>query len=263
VPASVPLLSTALPDGVSAGFSNGFSAGFSAGASASTGTGLPVLPALGSLLPGGLPRGQTVTVGGSLSLLLALLAGPSADGAWCALVDLPSRAAVNAEALAGLGLALDRVVVVRAPAAGWSRAGWVTTVGALVDAFDVVAVRPEMRPETRPAPGDVHRLAARVRSHRTVLVPYLAAGQSWPGAAVRLRAAEAVWSGVDTEGGGRLRQRRVTVVADRRGQEARPCTGTLWLPTADGGVVRDDGTESSSSASSTDSGARAPLGAVG
>jgi hypothetical protein len=200
---------------------------------------LPVLPSLESVLPGGLPRGQTVTVSGSVSLLLALLAGPSADGAWCALVDLPPRApgavAVNAEALAGLGLVLDRVVVVRAPAGGWSRASWVTTVGALVDAFDVVAVRPE----TRPAAGDVQRLAARVRSRGAVLVPYLTGGQSWPGGAIRLRAEVSTWSGLEGDGGGRLRRRQTTVVADRRGHEIRPRTASLWLPGPDGAVGSD------------------------
>jgi hypothetical protein len=224
VSVAVPLVSTGraagLPDGVAAGLAER--------------RGLPVLPALGSLLPAGLPRGRTVTVAGdvagSLSLLLALLAGASADGAWCALVDLPGP--VGAEALAGYGVALDRTVLVRAPARGWSRAGWLTAVGALVDAFDVVAIRPE----TRPAPGDAQRLAARVRSHETVLVPYVPDDRGWPGAAIRLRAEDGMWSGLTGDGGGRLERRRVTVAAARHGQEARSRTTTLWLPDRDGSL---------------------------
>jgi hypothetical protein len=72
-----------------------------------------------------------------------------------------------------------------------------------------------------------------------VLVPYLPDGQSWPGAAVRLRATDGRWVGVDADGGGRLRRRQLTVVVDQRGQGARPRTGSLWLPAADGGIAID------------------------
>ena len=47
---------------------------------------LPVHPALAEVLPGGLRRGSTVAVSGSVSLLLAALGAASASGAWCALV---------------------------------------------------------------------------------------------------------------------------------------------------------------------------------
>jgi hypothetical protein len=52
-------------------------------------------PALESLPPGGLRRGSTVSISGSVSLLLALLGAASARGAWCALVDFPR---ISAEA---------------------------------------------------------------------------------------------------------------------------------------------------------------------
>src|SRR3954463_126996 len=57
---------------------------------------LPVLRALEELLPDrGLRRGPTVAVGGGVgatSLALALAAGPSAAGSWCAAVGaLPLR----------------------------------------------------------------------------------------------------------------------------------------------------------------------------
>ena len=54
-------------------------------------------PALAPLLPDGLRRGSTVSVTGSISLLLALLGAASADGAWCALVGFPR---ISAEAAA-------------------------------------------------------------------------------------------------------------------------------------------------------------------
>src|SRR5207302_7365787 len=68
---------------------------------------LPVLPALAELLPeGGLRRGSTVTVlGDATSLALALLAGPSQAGSWCAAVGLPSLGLVAA---AEVGIVLER-----------------------------------------------------------------------------------------------------------------------------------------------------------
>src|SRR5207245_1888998 len=67
---------------------------------------LPVLPALAPLLPeAGLRRGSTVAVTGSVTLAMALLAGPSAAGSWGAVVGLPS---LGAEAAAALGVAGGR-----------------------------------------------------------------------------------------------------------------------------------------------------------
>src|SRR5262249_35878209 len=62
---------------------------------------LPVLPALRELLPGGLRRGTVVAVGGWGLLCLAVAAGASAAGAWCAAVGLP-HLGVAAAAEAGL-----------------------------------------------------------------------------------------------------------------------------------------------------------------
>ncbi|MDQ3680666.1 MAG: hypothetical protein M3378_09035, partial [Actinomycetota bacterium] len=92
---------------------------------------LPVLPALQSLLPGGvLRRGSTVVVVGSTSLALALAAAPSAAGSWCAAVGLPSLGLV---AVAELGVSLERLALVGAPGGSWP-----AVVAALVDALDVV-----------------------------------------------------------------------------------------------------------------------------
>src|SRR6266581_2379938 len=136
---------------------------------------LPVSPALVSLLPGGLRRGSTVSVTGSVSLLLALLGAASAEGAWCALVGMPS---VSAESASEYGIELSRLAVIPHPGKGWS-----TAVGALLDAVDVIATRPP----GHVVPGDVRRLAARARTRDTVLVPFLTGEAAWPGADLRLR----------------------------------------------------------------------------
>lgn len=185
---------------------------------------LPVDPALAPLLPNGLRRGSTVTVTGSISLLLALLGTASAGGAWCALVGFPH---VSAEAAAEYGLALDRLAVVPDPGAAGA-AHWPTVVGALLDAVDVVAARP---PRTL-APGEVRRIAARARTREAVLVPF----GEWPGAEVRLSARPGPWTGIGT-GTGRLRARQVTVTAAGRGGAARPRTAQLWLPGPAGAVA--------------------------
>jgi hypothetical protein len=188
---------------------------------------LPVAPALTPILPDGLRRGSTASVTGSVSLLLALLGAASADGAWCALVGLPR---ISAEAAAEYGIELSRLAIIEQPGSGWT-----TAVGALLDAVDMVAVRP---PTGRSglAPGDVRRLAARARSRDAVLIPYLGAGGEWPGADVRLTAHPGRWAGIGA-GTGRLRARQVDVSAEGRGQAARPRSATLWLPTAGGGVA--------------------------
>jgi hypothetical protein len=182
---------------------------------------LPVFPALRDVLPDGLRRGSTVGVTGSVSLLLALLGAASAQGGWCALVGFPR---ISAEAAAEYGIELTRLALVPAPGTGW-----VTAVGALVDALDVVAVRPP----ARLVPGDVRRLSARARSRDAVLMPF----GDWPGADVRLTAADGQWHGIG-QGSGRLRFCRVSVRAEGRGPHARPRSATLDLP-ADGGGVRE------------------------
>ena len=188
---------------------------------------LPVAPALRAVLPDGLRRGSTVSVSGSLSLLLALLGAASADGAWCALVGFGP---ISAEAAREYGIDLRRLALVPSPGEGWT-----TAVGALLDAVDIVAARPPTGWRGLP-PGDVRRLAARARSKDAVLVPYT---DSWAGADVRLTAREATWTGIGAggAGSGRLRARRVQVEAGGRGPAARPRSAGLWLPADGGGVA--------------------------
>jgi len=188
---------------------------------------LPVAPALAPLLPGGLRRGGTVAVGGQVSLVLALLGAASARGSWCGLVGLPR---VSAEALRGYRIDLRRVAFVPSPDA--VAGGWLTAVGALLDAMDIVAVRSPQRL----APGDARRLAARARSKGAVLIPFTPGSvENWPGAEVRLTACGSSWHG-PADGYGRLRARRVEVCASGRGRAARPRSAQLWLPGPDGGV---------------------------
>jgi len=203
---------------------------------------LPVLAPLRPLLPaGGLRRGSVVTVAGSgsTSLALSLLAAASAEGSWCAAVGLP---ALGPAAAAELGVVLERFPLVPSPGPGTGPGGWAWVVAALLDACDVVLARPG---STGVRPADARRLTARVRERSGVLV--LAggvgatggaggAGGGWPEPAeIRLTLASSCWEGVG-RGHGRLRARRVDVVAGGRGAAARERRVPLWLPHAEGGV---------------------------
>ncbi|MHB1717849.1 MAG: hypothetical protein ACYCV5_11050, partial [Acidimicrobiales bacterium] len=100
---------------------------------------VPVVPALGALLPdGALRRGQTVVVNGAgargagqlggaggapgggaagaVSLVLALLAGPTTAGAWAAVLGVPG---LGASAARDLGVHLPHLVLVPDPGHLW------------------------------------------------------------------------------------------------------------------------------------------------
>ena len=156
---------------------------------------LPVAPDVRHLLPGGvLRRGRTVVVTGSRSLLLALLARASADGAWVAVVGLPALGLVAA---AEAGVDLDRLALVPDPGLDAPVA-----LAALLDGMDVVVVGPG----AALTDADRRRLQARARERGTVLVTATA----WPGAHVVLDAAPEGWSGA-RGGAGWLRRQRVVV----------------------------------------------------
>lgn len=188
---------------------------------------LPVAGALASLLPdGGLRRGSTVCVGGgpaSSSLALALVAEASSLGSWCAAVGWPT---LGVAAAAELGVALERFPLVASP----PPAEWPTIVAALLDAFDVVLVRPPAGRRLRL--GDARRLSARARERGAVLV--LLAGVE--GADVRLATERAEWHGIG-DGHGHLTGRAVDVVAGGRGAASRPRRARLWLPAPGGGIA--------------------------
>jgi hypothetical protein len=185
---------------------------------------LPVLPALRALLPGGsLRRGSVVAAGPWSLLCLALAAGASAAGAWCAVVGLPQ---LGVAAAAGAGLDPDRMLLVADPGTGWPQ-----VVASLLDGCELVLLRPPDRPSAQVR----RRIEATVRRFGGVLV---VAGE-WDGAQTRLSIAQQEWTGIGT-GHGRLRARRVQVVADGRGGAAQPQARWLWLPGPDGSVTVAD-----------------------
>src|SRR5580698_642855 len=188
---------------------------------------LPVLPALQGLLPGGALRRGSVVAAGPWSLLcLALAAGASAAGAWCAVVGLPQ---LGVAAAAGAGLDPDRMLLIADPGTGWPQ-----VVASLLDGCELVLLRSPDRP-----PAQVRRrIEATVRRFGGVLV---VAGE-WDGAQARLSIAQQEWTGIGT-GHGRLRARRVQVVADGRGGAVQPRTQWLWLPGPDGSVTAADQTK--------------------
>ncbi|TNC17193.1 hypothetical protein FHE66_11790, partial [Georgenia sp. 311] len=119
---------------------------------------LPVPAVLAGFFPAdGLRRGSVVQVGGSSSLLLALLAAAQGEG-WAGLAALPD---VGLQAAAEAGLALERALLVPRP--GPEAA---SVVGALVDGVDVLAVGDCRALGAR----DRRLLSARLRSRGAVLL---------------------------------------------------------------------------------------------
>ncbi|MEO6120821.1 MAG: hypothetical protein ABIP72_01510 [Acidimicrobiales bacterium] len=206
---------------------------------------LPVLAGLEELLPGrGLRRGSTVAVTGCPSLALALVAGPSIAGSWCAAVGLPS---LGLAAAGELGVVLPRLALVPEPGREWA-----SVVATVVDAVDLVLVAP---PAGGVRPSDARRLAARCRERGAVLVVV----GPWDGADVRLGVVASRWEGMG-QGCGHLRARRVEVEAQGRGAAARPFRTSLWLPAEDGRVCE---LGAKSHAGACDLHARTPRGRAG
>ena len=154
----------------------------------------------------------------SASLAMALMAGPSATGSWCAVVGVPD---FGAEAASALGVDLSRTVLVPEPGTHW-----LEVVAALVDVTAVVVVRPPGRvPE-----GIAAKLDARLRKRGAVLVSW----GPWPRCEVRLTTHEPRWSGLG-QGHGHLRSRRLEVSVQRG--TAPPRRTPLWFD-ADGDLER-------------------------
>ncbi len=188
-----------------------------------TGT-LPALPALRELLPrGALARGSVLAVPEFGLLCLALAAGASAAGAWCGIAGIPEAGLLAA---AGLGLDIERMLLVPDPGPAWPQ-----VVASLLDGCELVLVRP---PAMAQAPVR-RRLEAALRRAGGVL---LVAGD-WPGAQVRLRVLTQRWTGLG-DGHGRVRACCAEVTADGRGEAALARTRWLWLPAEDGAVAVTD-----------------------
>jgi hypothetical protein len=187
---------------------------------AGTDRALPTLPAVSDLLSGAALRGGSVySVRGSTALVMAMMAGPSADGAWCGVVGMPS---FGAEAARGLGIDLERLVLVPDP-----ERDWLSVVAALVDALTVVVVRPP----GEVTPGEASRLSARLRTRGGLLI----AVGSWPGSEARLEVQGNTWTGLGS-GEGYLTGRQATVAVTGRGAAVRPRQHQLWLPAVDGSI---------------------------
>lgn len=155
--------------------------------------------ALAPVLPHGLRRGQVIAVEGSTSLLLALVARASREGAWAAMVGMPHAGVLAA---ARRGIDLGRLALIPHPGAQASAA-----LGACIDGMDIVMVGQGMVLSD----ADRRRLSARAKERGCVMV---VAGM-WPGAHVVLTVERARWRGIGT-GEGRLRERGVTVAIGGR-----------------------------------------------
>lgn len=175
--------------------------------------GLPTHPVLARLLPGGaLQEGATYSVDRSLTLLMLLLAVPSAAGVWCGVVGVPE---FGIEAAAGFGIDLERLVLVPRPGDQWLAA-----TAALADAMGVIVTRPPRQASD----ASVARLSARLRKRGAAM---LVLG-SWPQSEAMLSITESAWSGIG-DGHGHLGTREATVTVTSKAS-SRPRSARLVLP---------------------------------
>ena len=186
---------------------------------------LAVPAALAGLFPeGGMRKGSTITVSGSSSLVLALLAKVSQQQGWCAEVGSPL---IGSAAAVEIGVVLERFVRVAEPGDQWP-----SVVASLLEAFQVVVVHPPA--QVRDA--DMRRLTARARERSAVLLVTSLKAGSWPGAMLGFSAVRQQWHGLGP-GHGYLRAREIEVQALGRGAAAMPRRATLWLPAIDGAIA--------------------------
>jgi hypothetical protein len=177
---------------------------------------LPVTEAFADLFSErGLVRGRTLACSGpaATSLALALVAPAVAAGSWLAAIDVPT---IGLDAASEFGIALERVVAVRAEAARWP-----DVVAAAADGFDLLIARvpPDASPST------LRKVAIRLRQRDVVM---LVLGNPGPLSCDGvLHADGAEWVGLG-DGHGHLRQRQLVVEASgRRLHGRRRCRLTL------------------------------------
>ncbi|MFJ3956063.1 hypothetical protein [Arthrobacter sp. NPDC090010] len=176
----------------------------------------PVLPGLSGLFPYGLRGGAAYSLDTPLSVAMALLAGPSANGEWCGAAGIPD---FGAEAAAAFGVALQRFVLV--PDTG---PGWLSVVSALADVLPLLLVRPN----GRVAPGDAARLGSRLRERGGTL---LVLGP-WPQSEGALTSRGSRWEGLG-EGHGHLRRHQVDLELSHKGRTRRAVLDLAALNTLD------------------------------
>ncbi len=190
---------------------------------------LPVAGPFVPLLPeGGLARGRAVSCRGvaATSLAVALAAEATIAGAWLAVVDVPW---LGVEAVAELGVPLERLVRVDPGSSGSTGTAWAELVAAVLDGFEVVVTRIPRRLNG----AMLRRVLARVQARESVLIAVGEPGPLLPD--IALEASTPVWEGV-ADGWGHLCGRRVTVAATGR-RIPRPRRAELWLPGPSGGVA--------------------------
>lgn len=185
---------------------------------------LPVPELLRPLFPGaGIQRGSLVGISGrgSGTLLSSVLAAPLAEGSWAAVVGLPD---LGLEAAGAAGVDLRRLAHVPDPGPRWP-----AVAAVLLDALDVVVVRPPGSCR----PSDARRLAARAREQGSVLF-VVGEGASWPERPdIELRAEAGDWEGLG-QGAGTLRRRPAEILATGRRGGDRPRSVSCWLPGEEG-----------------------------
>jgi hypothetical protein len=146
-------------------------------------------------------------------LALALAAPAVAAGSWLATIDVPT---IGLDSASEYGIALERVVAVRADAARWP-----DVVAAAADGFDLLIARVP----ADVSPSSMRKVATRVRQRDAVM---LVLGD--PGALSCdgvLDAGDVEWVGLG-DGHGHLQHRRLVVEASgRRLHGRRRCRLTL------------------------------------
>jgi len=144
-----------------------------------------------------------VSVTGSTSLILALMAEASRAGSWVAMVGMPQ---VGVVAAARRGIDLARLALIPHPGIHAS-----AVVAACLEGMDVVALGPGL------AISDAERrsLTARARERGSVLI----VAQEWKEAHAVLAVERSHWQGLGA-GDGRLRARQVSVAVTHRGRGA-------------------------------------------
>lgn len=176
---------------------------------------LPTHPAIAALLPGGaLKQGAVYSVQNSMTLIMALLAAPSAAGSWSGVVGVPE---FGIEAARGFGIDLDRLALVPHPGDQW-----LAVTAAIADVMGVVVTRPPRRASD----SSIARLAARLRQRGTTLIVLGA----WPHSEAMLSLEHTDWRGIGA-GHGHLEARQATVTVTSR-THRRPRSARLWLPDA-------------------------------
>lgn len=193
---------------------------------------LPVVDPLATLLPeGALVRGRSVGCAGPAapSLALALCVAACVEGAWLAVVDLPT---IGVEAAGELGIPLERMVRIDSGERRRNPSQWAEIVAAAVDGFELTVAAPP--PKATPAV--LRRLQTRVQHRGAVLMMLGVTGRDAVDVVLRSGAPE--WEGID-EGHGHLHARRLTVEASGR-RTPRARRAELWLPNSQGGAAVAD-----------------------